>query len=579
MWDTFSKDELKALCKVGGLLDDEWVDGKEHDPNNYWGGPSTSTVAAPTSELRPPATSVIGSGLVQPIQPSVAAGGVGGQVQQGCNSQQQQQQQQQQQLKVQSQTGKNQPDKNKPRAQRSDPSSQHASSNRPLLRSADVPLPSARDQCNESGPIPAPAGMEPVPRMSHLNIQSVVPEAVLGRLQIEVSQMLQDILVVNPQGMALQAPMGNFPQPPVFYNTKLSRQHSRPGVHALLEPQGDHRLCHACWDGLRERGAQCSNGGSSCSGCDYCLGRMFSCPSCGVNFELRVAYESGSGMSSIGRAPDQFEVHTFTSAMEVAAQHLEQEHGLARRLQSCVLVAYLGSDFCASCALKLPHGSKRCGSTLHWHRDRGGGGNSQESTPNITLSVGAARTLSMELRLPPRHSPRGGGSSYTLGVGPDMEAQFELLHGSEFVLEPQDEEQLPRSLGGGDTAIGSFFHAMESEVAAGAVSCGLVFRDVWASAEVDVRTDRVIMSPQQRNQLQAHLHKGYNNQPVWAKGFRGSHAEALELARGWWSSRAAEYSAFMRPRLAAALAAWPSVALAHPQVAVSVGPAQHYGCM
>lgn len=434
-----------------------------------------------------------------------------------------------------------------------------------------LPLTLTRCQCQSLTGARTFSRGTPEPLMSHLQRHSVVAPSVMGGLQAEVRDMLHQILVLRPHRMELVAPMGNFPRPAICYNTKLSRQHSRPGLSAHLEPQGQARLCRGCWDGVgSNRGAQCSSGGSTCAGCDRCLGRMFCCPACGTQFEMRRVYESGSGLSSIGRAADQFEVHRFTSYMERAAAQLERHHGLAHQLQSCVMVGYLGSDFCASCALQIPHGSKRCGTTLNAHRDRGGGGNSQESTPNFTLSFGATRTLSMELRLPPRCSARGGGSHYSRGVGPEAAAEFELDHGSEFVLEPQDEELRPRSVGDGTTAMGSFYHGMLTEVAPNAVSCGLVFRAVGASAEVDVATNLVILSRNERAQLHARLPKGYNNKPEWAEGFKGSQAEALKLARDWWSSRAAEYSNVMSARLQAALASWPTAPLTPPQVVVCV---------
>lgn len=436
--------------------------------------------------------------------------------------------------------------------------------NMPLLRSANVPLPATSER--KPSMVGPPPWAVAVPLASTLRgrnqaIPSCLPPDLFDRLQSEVASQLWRCLVESPEDMPVLSPMGNWPRPEVFFNTAVKRQHSRPCPAARAAPQGLMRLCVGCWSGAGPRGAQCAIGGQCCPGCVRCVGRAFLCPACGVTFERRWVYESGSGIASIGRSPDRFEVFPFTSAQESAAQKLDEAVRLRAQpdeeqvaLRSCVQVAYLGAAFCAACALGHPHGSKQCGSVLHMHKDRAGGGNSQAASPNHTLSVGAPRSLRMELRLP--HA--GVSGLYTTGAGPGTEAQFVLAHGSEFTLEPRDEELLPRMVGDGSIAMGSFFHGMESEVGAQSVSCGLVFRAVTGSAEVDVASNYIIQARSSSHQLETRcLLRGLANQPSWVpKGFKGTRAQALALTRLWWTRHAPVYAAKIQSVLSQALSQW-----------------------
>lgn len=442
--------------------------------------------------------------------------------------------------------------------------------NQALLRSAKVPLPGVHDANTDFATILPPYGAILVPMQSSIATRSVVPKALYDALQAEVAQQLTRMLVTHPEELPLISPMANFPRPEIFFNTKLSRQHSRPSAKALAEPQDLERTCTACWSGSGTRGAHCFAGEMHCMGCDCCVGRRFHCPACGCTFERRWIYETGSGVSSIGRAPDHFEVFPFTMAQEAAAGHLDMaacmRGGPRQSVRSCVLVGYLGADFCASCALGLPHLSKQCGSVLHAHKDRAGGANSQSALANRTLSVGATRSLHMQLRLPHNgvhgcDALVGGSIAYSCGSGPAAEVQFDLTHGTEFILEPSDEELLPRAAGNGLIAMGSFYHGMVTEVEKSAVSCGLVYRHVTSSAEVDVATNRVILSKHALQSLHCRrLARGLSNQPPWARGFRGTRANAQALARDWWSQHATAYGAKMKPVLERALAEWHTAA-------------------
>ena len=444
-----------------------------------------------------------------------------------------------------------------------------ASGDQPLLRSAKVPLPAVHGAL-PSLLTPRP-GATPVPRRSGLTLSSAVPMDVFDQLQRDAAQTLWDALINRPAELAQIAPMANFPRPEFLFNTKFAITYSRVGVKALADPQGLQRVCTACTDAAGgagagfSRGAMCSEGGCECKGCDSCIGRQFVCPQCGCTFARLWVYETGSSKSSIGRDADHSQVLPFTWAQEAAATQLDAAASAkavvpgdpCRPLRSCVMVSYFGSAFCAACALGLPHGSKRCGSVLHAHKDRAGGENSQTQSPNYTLSIGGPRVLSMELRLPEVHVMVPESTTYQQGHGQNAEAHFHLTHGSQFTLAPEDEDLLPRDIGDGSIAMGSFYHCMETEVAANSVSCGLVFRDVTASAEVNVHTHNIIMAREKRDDFEHRvLARGLSNTPPWAHGFKGTRADALATARAWWGAQAPVYAERIRQPLAEALALW-----------------------
>jgi len=425
-----------------------------------------------------------------------------------------------------------------------------------------------------------------VPRRSGLTLASVVPPSVFNELQHDAAQTLWDALINCPSELAHIAPMGNFPRPEVLFNTKIAFTFSRLGRKALAAPQGLQRVCTGCCSTMADstcagfsRGAQCAEGGCKCNGCDSCVGRQFLCPLCGCSFHRLWVYETGSAKGSICRAADRALVMPFTAAQEAAAARLDMAASAKAvasggpnppLLRSCVLVSYLGSEFCAACALDLPHGSKQCGSVLHAHKDRAGGENSQSASPNYTLNVGAPRQLSMEMRVlyDNGSAVRDGGpgsaaDAFQTGVGANAEVQFNLTHGSQFNLEPEDEELLARDVGDGSIGLGSFYHGMEKEIAPRTVSCGLVFRNVTGSAEVNILTNHVIMRLEQRQEFQTRLlRRGLSNPPTWARGFKGTRAAALAMSRSWWATQAPVYSNKIRGLLADALAQWTDATVA-----------------
>lgn len=424
-----------------------------------------------------------------------------------------------------------------------------------------------------------------VPLQSRISQQSAVAPGTLSVLTQEVAHLVWRTLVVDPgREVDVTSPMGNSPRPELLFNSPLKVQYSRSGSSAALAPQGLVRVCVACWDGKASRGACCLLGGAMCDGCDGCVGRMFCCPVCHRRFEKRWHYEAGSARGSIGRSPLTFRVHRFTSAMEEAAKALDSGGGSGFgggqatstvAVRSAVVVTYLGSRYCAACALSLDHKSKVCGSVLHAHRDRAGGANTQEATVNHTITVGATRTLSMEQRLlevgglPVLQTQQLDGHLVTNPDNPAADScQFKLAHGTQFMLQPSDEELLPRDVGDGRVAQGCFLHSMVEPVAGSEVSSGIVFRVVHGSAEVDVCTNQVLLDPERCRQLHARtLPKGGNHAPSWSVGRHSPHgqrlrpvgnrAQVLAAVHAWWQSVADRYAAAVELPLRQALSGWP----------------------
>ena len=243
-----------------------------------------------------------------------------------------------------------------------------------------------------------------------------------------------------------------------------------------------------------------------------------------------------------------FEVHTFSPELDRAAHHLDV--GVPTNLNSAVLVAYLGASFCACCILELPHGAKQCASILHFHQDRGGSANSQAASTNHTINILDSRMLSMELRqLNPADK-----KLYTDQTADRVE--FQMRSGTEFRLEPQDEQLLPRLDGAGQVNMGSYFHGMVTCVADDAVSGGFVFRNVVNARDVDVGTNLVIMTAHERVKHENHVIT-YDHPPTWAgQHARDTRANATQLAREHWHGHAPQYVRAIKPLMERAFQRW-----------------------
>ena len=412
-----------------------------------------------------------------------------------------------------------------------------------------------------------------VPLQSRVLPHTPVPASTVAALTHDVAQRVWHTLVLAPgEAVDVTAPMGNSPRPELLFNSPLKVQYSRSGVRAAKAQQGQARICAACWDQHGSRGACCDDGGPRCSGCDSCVGRLFECPKCGTRFENRWLYEGGSARSSIGRNPLSFRICRFTPAMEQAAKAIDGVEGSqmegAVGVRSAVVVTYLGDAYCVACALNLEHKSKVCGSVLHAHRDRAGGANTQAPTSNHVITVGASRTLSMEQRLlevrslPVVQTPELGTADEVMVANPvnpeGSSCQFELTHGSHFVLAPDDEELRPRAVGDGRVAKGCYMHGMSTPLTGGQVSCGVVFRAVEGIAEVDVQTDLVLITPERWRQLHTvALRKGGNHAASWSPAGAHTRAQAFSTAQGWWRRVASHFGASIRETLRGELAGWP----------------------
>ena len=297
-------------------------------------------------------------------------------------------------------------------------------------------LPSAGLQRRVHGPLSAEAPpAEPVGLKSAVSRTSVDDDTIT-KLEQLAAETIHARTVTDASNMVLQAMSGNPPDAEVLFNTKIAKAYSRVAPEARAAPQNQRRTCIGCWDGISCRGAFCSHGGKDCSGCNYCVGQPYVCGQCNQTFELRWAYGSGSGTSSVAADPEHVEVHRFTDELELAIQQVDGGRQNATG-NTAVMVAYAGTDMCALCALGVPldeHGSHKCHTTLGQHQDNAGGANSQASdTANVTINVGAPRQLTMELHCN-ASCKCTAVESYT----------FDMVRGTEFRLAPGDEKMETR---------------------------------------------------------------------------------------------------------------------------------------
>ena len=385
----------------------------------------------------------------------------------------------------------------------------------------------------------------------------VMPRYVMANLKHLAAATLHDKLLTRPESVSVIGPNCNHPQPELFFNTKIAVQFSAVGAGARAAPQRQRRICVACWNpechaaAMTGRGACCERC-VDCQGCDYCVGRSFMCPICKVEFELRWAYETGSGRSAINRDRGRFEVRRMPPALTKAVQGLSRWTP-APAPNSVVLVAYLGPSFCAACKLGRPcmatgGSTKKCGSTLDFHADRGKGANSQSSTANITINVGDPRTLSMALC-----NTDGdilGGTRATL-------TQFNFEEGTAFLLDPRDEEMAYRRTADDQVVHGSYKHGMVTEIGAECISAGFVFRNVVKALEVDVRTNWVIMDRTERQHFEMHvLARGLPNPPSEARCLVDTRANMTREATKLWMQQAPIYVAAIEPLVQRAWRRW-----------------------
>ena len=293
------------------------------------------------------------------------------------------------------------------------------------------------------------------------------------------------------------------------------------------------RKCAACRGSNDEEmmnGLSCCPMGST--GCEKCVGRPYVCPvrSCGTHYVRRWAYETGSGRTSVGRNPAQFKVLPFTPDMHCMVEEWNKHSVIP--YNNVVLVSYCGADMCAHCACGQKHGSIQCGSVLHMHQDNGQGVRSSNSQAvcavNRTLNLGEKRVLTMCLV---KHL---GGSLEREIV--DSQVDFQLTHGSEFLLDTADEVEAHRNTPGGPTRC-SWKHGMLTPIRSNAISCGLVGRSVKHVCDVRSSDDVVI---------DAH-YRG------WVTSAR---AEDFRAGAEEWDGLCATYEKVVGPRVVKALQAW-----------------------
>ena len=377
--------------------------------------------------------------------------------------------------------------------------------------------------------------LELSPRRSYVNQKSVLPAELIARMADFARGVVCEKLVERAEDMCISGPRTNDPKAEVLLNTKIAEQYSkdRPDFHDL---PAISRRCAQCRgseneEHVDETRARCCVMGIY--GCEECVGRRYVCPekTCGVEYTRRWAYETGSGRGSIGRNRAQFRIRPFTPEMHSVASLWSKQSGQC--YNNMVLVTYCGANMCAHCACDLPHGSIQCGTILKEHQDNGQGGPGQNSQAlcsiNRTLNVGDPRTLTMSLA---KHL----GAGYERPI-PDSEVHFNLTHGSEMVLDTQDEVECLRQTAEGRTRC-SWKHGMTTPIKGSGISCGYVARHVQRVCDVRLDND-VIIDP---------------TLEVWQDSERGRQFQ--EAGAEWRNKLCKTYVEKVGPRIKAALLAW-----------------------
>ena len=368
-------------------------------------------------------------------------------------------------------------------------------------------------------------------RKSHMLPMSVLPPPLVTRLAEFAQCVVHEKLVTNAHAMCISAPHAQNARAEVLLNTKIAVQYSmdRWDSHLLTPIK---RKCARCRGSNEEDtpGSCCPMGSS---GCAVCVGCPYVCPvlHCNAHYVRRWTYETGSGRSTVGRNRAQFKVLPFTSDMHSMVEQWNKLSPLP--YNNIVLVTYCGADMCAHCAcgLREEHGSIQCASVLHMHQDNGQGG-ANYTTPtcavNRTLNVGDSRTLSMELV---KHL--GGPCQWTI---PGSEVQFELKHGSEFILDTVDEVEGMRDTRTSPTRC-SWTHGMVTPVRAAGISCGFVARNVTMVRDVNLHDDVVIDAQHDAWQC-------------------SDNAAQMRRAEQRWHELCPSYVSAVQPRVEAALQSW-----------------------
>ena len=382
---------------------------------------------------------------------------------------------------------------------------------------------------------------------SHLLAKSCLPTNLVSRLREFAQVVVSEKLITQAHDMCICGPMGNTPRAEVLLNTKIAVQYSRCRRDKTAEYHDPEVRCCALCErrkGVKERRHERRQGRRPEAEQLYGhvppageVGKHFVCPSCGIVYTRRWAYETGTGRSSVGRNPEQFRVLPFTADMHEMADTWEEQTG--QQYNNVVLITYCGSSMCASCACGLSHGSVECGSVLGMHQDnaqKGGAHNSQAAqSVNRTLNVGHARNLRMALV---RHL--GGNCSNEVK---DSEVNFEMHDGSEFVLNTRDEVEENRETSAGRFRC-SWEHGMAQPIGPKNISCGFVGRHVCKQREVELCSDVV-------------MNEWYD---TWIHMKR---CREYQEAQSAWQGMSREYASKVGPRVRAALLRWPKPRTTH----------------
>lgn len=206
-------------------------------------------------------------------------------------------------------------------------------------------------------------------------------------------------------------------------------------------------------------------------------GIRYVCPACGRCFVISPTYETGSGRTTIGRDIMNFMVRPFPAELRELADWVMTNSISDGLVNSIVCIILPGADFCAKCAIGMPRStSHACAKHVSFHRDRGGGSNSQAASVNVTVNVGHTRMLTMAL----------ANDFYK------AQSHFEFVHGSAFKLMPSDEIDLPRFIRKYSIHMDHYVHGMVTPVEAGGISVGFICRHVEHMREVDLANSCIV---------------------------------------------------------------------------------------
>lgn len=282
------------------------------------------------------------------------------------------------------------------------------------------------------------------------------PAALMQKLTQLAKTIVWEAMVAKVDRLPTVAPYNTEPMVEILADTKIAVQFADYNATPCGAPHV--QLCASCRD-VEDVGPRA---GARC---------WYICPACDRHFVMSPTYETGSGRATIGRDIINFMVRPFPAELRELADWVMTNSISDGIINSIVCIILPGAHFCAKCAIGMTASTSHvCAKHVSFHRDRGGGSNSQAATVNVTVNVGHSRTLTMAL----------ANDFYK------AQSHFEFEHGSAFKLMPNDEIDLPRFMRKYSIHMDHYLHGMVTPVEHGGISVGFVCRHVEHVREVDL---------------------------------------------------------------------------------------------